>query len=403
MLHAADIAYVLGNDRARTYLADDLKRWPTLAAALDGARELAAMAAPREDLHASWLEAIRGLAEIPAPAAPSFMRTDAWRDLRLGTTVAAFGELRHSAALLSAGTYDAFGCAIPDGWVEPIPATLDAIVAYADRGARAMDVVDPAHATQAGAYFVRLRRVTSVLRRIVATEIAGQPLSEAERRFLGSVAEVVPRAAACVDSCAPPTYTGWWFDLFLHRIADGTADPEFVADYYTSTALGAVAYVGARQPRFGVFVVDSGGPPRAMVGPVASAFEATGSIDRRFTDADVPAIKGATSPWMRGYATPAPAEPFRRFLRVARRTTKTPLELEVTCDRPLGPVTLDLLDHHRAVVASATRTAGTGATRFRFDDARASGAEGVRLRAGAYVLFSPDALDVAVEPPAARP
>jgi hypothetical protein len=325
------------------------------------------------------------------------MRTDAWRDLRLGTTIAAFGELRHNAVLMSAGTYDAFGCAIPDGWVEPIPATLDALIAYADRGAHAMEVLDPTHATEAGAYFARLRRVLSTLRRIVATEIAGQPLGEAERRFLGSVAEVIPQSAACVDSCAPPTYTGWWFDLFVRRLADGTASPEFVADYYASTQLSAVAYIGAREPRFGVFVVDAGGPPRAMVGPVASAFEVTGPLEQRFADADVPDIKGATAPWMRAYSTPAPPEPFRRFLRVTRRTPTPPLELEVTSDRALGAVTLDLLDHHRSVVASVTHPAGPGPTRFRFDDPRAGDAEGVRLRAGAYVLFSPDELEVAVE------
>jgi hypothetical protein len=397
MLHAADIAYVLGNDRAKAYLADDLKRWPMLAGALDAAREQAAMAPPREDLFGSWLEAIRGLAELPAPAAPSFMRTDAWRDLRLGTTVAAFGELRHNAVLMSAGTYDAFGCAIPDGWVEPIPATLDALIAYADRGLHAMDVLDPSHATEADAYFARLRRVLSVLRRIVATEIAGHALSDAERRFLGSVAEIIPQSTACVDSCAPPTYTGWWFDMFLRRIADGTASPEFVADYYASTQAGAVAYIGAREPRFGVFVVDAGGGPRAMVGPVAYAFEATGPLEQRFADADVPDIKGTAAPWMRAYATPSPPEPFHRFLRVARRDSPPPLELEVTSDRALGAVTLDLLDHHRRVVASVTHAAGPGPTRFRFDDPRAAEAEGVRLRAGAYVLSSPDGFDVSVE------
>jgi hypothetical protein len=398
VLHAADVAYVLGNDRAKAYLADDLKRWPTLASALDGARELAAMAAPREDMYASWLEAIRGLAELPAPAAPSFMRTDAWRDLRLGTTIAAFGELRHNEVLTSAGGVDAFGSEIPDGWVEPVPATLDAIIAYADRGAKAMAVVDPERATQAGAYFLRLRRVMEVLRRIVATEIAGQPLRETERRFLGSVAEVAPRNAACMDSGAPPTFTGWWFDLFVYR-TDGTANPEFVADYYTSPELGAVAYVGARRPRFGVFVVDAGGSPRAMVGPVASAFEAMGSLGQRLTDADVAAMQGGVSPWMRGYATPAPPEPFRHFLRVVRRTPKAPLDLEVTSDRALGPVALDLLDHHRAPLATVSHTAGAGPTHFRFDDPRAAEAEGVRLRAGDYVLVSPDALDVAVERP----
>jgi Protein of unknown function (DUF3160) len=411
MLHATDLAYVLGNDRAKAYLADDLKKWPTLAAQLDRAREEVAMAPVGDDLYGAWLAAIRGLAELPAPAVPSFMRTDAWRDLRLDTTIGAFGQLRHNYVLMSAGTYDAYGCAIPDGWVEPVPATLDAIVEYAGRGARAMGVVDPDQTTDAAAYFARLGRVASVLRRIVATEIAGQPLSDAERRFLGSVAEFKPRDAECMDSCAPPTYTGWWFDLFIQRVADATSDPRFLADYYASTQVGAVAYIGARRPHLGVFVVDAGGAPRAMVGPVASAFETVGSTAQRLTDGDVAEIKGGAAPWARAYTVPAPAEPFGRRLRVTRvappsapargdldrptaRAPERPLELDLESDRPLGPVTLELLDHHRVVLLGQTRAAGSGHARFRFDDDRVRGAEGLRVRVGGYVLFSPDTLEV---------
>lgn len=64
-----------------------------------------------------------------------------------------------------------------------------------------------------------------------------------------------------------------------------------------STNEGRVAYVGAGQPRMGVFVVDANGPPRAMVGLVARGFESVGGIDKRLTDAEVahgPARPGRT-------------------------------------------------------------------------------------------------------------
>ena len=39
-----------------------------------------------------------------------------------------------------------------------------------------------------------------------------------------------------------------------------------------------MAYVGATAPRLGIFVVDASGPPRAMVGPVAHAYEMFGPL-----------------------------------------------------------------------------------------------------------------------------
>ena len=55
----------------------------------------------------------------------------------------------------------------------------------------------------------------------------------------------------------PPTYTGWYFDLFFNRQEDGMRGAEYIADYFTSQE--GVAYVGATAPRLGVFVVDAGG------------------------------------------------------------------------------------------------------------------------------------------------
>ena len=401
MLHAADMAYALGNDRAKTYLAKDIAAFPMLPVQLEKARAVAAKQERSDDLYGAWLDAIRALAEGPAATAPSFMATDAWRDMRLGTTVTAFGELRHNYVLMAAGTYDSFGCAIPDGWVEPAAATLDAILVYADRGARAVAAIDPKDAAGVGAYFGRVTRVMRVLRKIVAHEVAGQALTDADKRFLGMVSEYIPLDPGCTDSCPPPTYTGWWYDLFIERIADGTADPRFIADYYASTNLREVAYVGAREPTLGIFVVDANGPPRAMVGPVARGYEHVGPIDQRLTDEESLELKRSEqlAPWEASYVVPAArgpkigvvwaVPPPTTFGGRARKAGE-PIDLDVTSDRAAGAVTVELLDHHRAPVASQTLSVGTTATRFHFAGPRVDGAQGVRVRVGTFVAIEPD-------------
>jgi hypothetical protein len=415
MLHAADMAYVLGNDRSKAYLAKDLTDFPTLASQLEIARADARSAMTGEDLYSSWLRGIMALSTTPAGTLPSFMSTTAWSDLRLDTTITAFGQLRHNYVLIAAGTYESYGCQIPDGYVEPAPEMLDGVIAYAERGARAVKELDPKDGSSTVAYFGRLAKVMKALRRIVARELTGEPLHDDEKRFLGMVAEFA-EDYRCFDSCAPPTYTGWWYDLFIDRIADGTAAPEFVADYYASTNTGQVAYIGAKEPHLGVFVVDTNGSARAMVGPVAHGYEHVGGIEARLTDAQAHEVTDLVEPWSASYTVPAPAEPPLSLKEVVvpqaarpgagavpvffdgapRRTG--PVTLEAQSKRELGPVTVELLNHHRQPIAHETHSVGVTPVRFVFPVATIRGGplevQGVRVRVGGSSLTSTESVEL---------
>jgi hypothetical protein len=420
MLHAADMAYVLGNDRAKTWLAKDLAEHAELGSQLELARADARAAMSGEDLYSLWMRGVVGLASPADGTTPSFMRTDAWADLRLDTTIAAFGQIRHNYVLMAAGTYDAFGCRIPDGYVEPAPGMLDAIIAYADRGASALRDLDPRDESRGAAYFARVAKVMRTLRRIVARELSGEPLREDERRFLGMVAEFA-EDYRCFDSCAPPTYTGWWYDLFIDRIADGTGTPEFIADYYTSTNVGQIAYIGAREPHMGVFIVDAGGPPRAMVGPVAHAYEHVGALDQRITDSEASAVTDLVEPWAQSYTVAEPREPRLSVHEIpapspsgaARAAGAYPMDgsqpparrrgaitLEAKSPSGLGPVTLELLDHHRKPIATLTHVVGASPVRYVFPARAIHGgpleADGVRVRVGDAVFVHTGSLDVSL-------
>jgi hypothetical protein len=385
MLHAADMAYALGHDRAKRYLAQDRAAFPTLDRQLEKARAIM-KASPTDDLYGAWLGAVARLADAPKGQVPSFMETDAYQDFRMNEAIVGFGQIRHNYVLIAGQGYDAYGCEIPDGWVEPQLGTYDALIAYADRGKETMRELDPKDDAKIGAYFTRLGEVLRVLRRIAADELAGAALTIEERRWLAMVAEYIP-TGGYGDSNAPPRYTGWYFDLFPHRDHDAKLGGDFVADYYTSTNLGQVAYIGASEPRFGVFVVDTNGAPRVMVGPVARGYERTEPLAKRLDDNAARALAIPEPAWERSYTAPAvPAPPIAIHYQEKGRT----LLVTAQSERHLGPVLIELLDHHGAPFAKKTLDVGSTATEVRFELPAARGftggspVEGIHLQVGDF-------------------
>ncbi|TKD10085.1 DUF3160 domain-containing protein [Polyangium fumosum] len=337
-LGAADVAYLLGHDRAATYLKSDLDRFPALRSALDTARaELATGAEKGRDVQASFLRAILALRKDPEGARPSFMGKDGYADLRLGSALVGYAQLRHTFVLLAGQGYDAYGCEIPDAYVEPLVPFYDALVAHVE-GLRKIT----------GGGFDGLLRVLGTLRGIARTELTrGAPTKE-QATWLAMVAEYIPQGGYA-DSGEPPKWTGWYFDMFEDREIGATRTADLVADSFTLTNAGQVAYLGADGPRLGVFVVDAGGAPRAMVGPVARGYEIHAPIEKRLDDQAARTHLDKRAPWRESFA-PAPVpDP---AIGLAGRTVSCvrdgtlEVRLVLASDRALGPVTVTLLDHH---------------------------------------------------------
>ena len=362
----ADVAYTFGLDRAKTYLAKDLATFPTLGRQLEVARAQVARAPANVDLYSAWLTAIRALADPPEGVVPSFLTGEAGEDLRLNTIAAAYGQLKHNYALVAGQPYAEFGCEIPDGYVEPVPAAYEALIDYAARGARLAALLDPKDGAGVRAHFERVGRVLRVLRAIIDDELAGRPLTGAERRWLGMVAELNINRGVDITG-HPPMYTGWYFDLFIDRQDDGMRGADYIADYFTSQE--GVAYVGATAPRLGIFVVDAGGPPRAFVGPVARAYEIEGPLGARYSDETARTLAHRDSPWAAGYTIDAPSQPSSLQLRYDAEAR----QLVLTSDRDLGPTTIKALDHHRVAVETVRATVKKGETRVAIKYKRIAG------------------------------
>ncbi|HEY1816136.1 MAG TPA: DUF3160 domain-containing protein [Kofleriaceae bacterium] len=372
-LGAADMGYVLGHDRAKAYLADDLAKFPTLGRQLDVARGIAAHAQRgSDDLYSAWLDAVMALAATPAGTRPSFTAAPAYADLRLNSALAAFGQLKHNFVLVAGESYFEGGCEIPDGYVEPAPATYDALLDYAARGTKAMVVLDPDDALGARSYFARLGKILGILRTIQRDELADRALTGDERAFLSMIAEMEPGTTG-----GPPTYTGWWFDMFRNRELDGLAPASFIASYFTG---GKIAYLGATDPRLGIFVVDSGGPPRLAVGPVARAYEAHGEVQHRLDDAAATKLAETdrVAPWSASYTVAAVPEPDLHI----RWEPDDGKGIELDAPSALGPVTIELFDHHRAPLVKMTKQIGAGKTVLH--PKVPARTEGLHVQVGAY-------------------
>jgi len=398
-LQAAEVGYMLGHDRGLAYV-----RNPDAATKqrLRTARDQMIHAPIGDDLYGNWLEAIRALSHRPQGAVPAFMDGEPFQDLRLDSALAAYGQLRHNHVLIAAQVYDQGGCQIPDGYVEPALETYQALAAYAARGKAVFASLDPNHKTHGKAYFTRLEQVMKVLVALSREELANRPLSESAKRFLSMIVERRDSSAWDYNGSFPiAVYNGWYLDLFpFQDVAFKQAS--FIADYATYNRDGkqGIHYLGAKGPRLGIFVVDTGGAPRVMVGPVARAYQHTGPLDHRLDDAASASVEG-TAPWATSYTFGAPAEPdlAMEFLRPPAkphsdddsvlgpkqpRTKLAPNVLHLDSMQPLGEVTVDLLDHHFAPLRSITVKVARGVTDTPIPKLPRP-IEAIRIRVGAFV------------------
>ncbi|MFO0728142.1 MAG: DUF3160 domain-containing protein [Myxococcota bacterium] len=281
------------------------------SAALNDAAQRLRTAQFGEDLYSQWLRAILAHATPASGVLPSFAVKPAWEDFRLGTGLVAFAQLRHDYVLYGAQVEEEGGCQIPEGWVEPNLETYLALARYARAGqgvVRALEKLLGEIDLEPG-YFQRMERVLLVLAALSRQELADQPLSAEGQRFLSMVSELWAVRMMYVRT-ARAFHDGWYYDLYY-------PDPGTLPDQALSESIvdlhgqrEQLAYAGARAPELGIFVVDTGGAPRALVGPVARGFQAWGKRTKRLTDdavrEDPNEQRFTDAPWAVSYRPPVP-------------------------------------------------------------------------------------------------
>ncbi len=382
----ADIAYVLGHDVAAPWLVQKEAVYPD---EVNKAREQI-----RRDnregtsLYNRWLAAILALASHEEGTAPSFVKTLAYQHMRMNSALVGFGQIRHNYVAIAAQGYDQYGCDIPDGYVEPALGTIDSLLAY-QRDEAALTGGNKAHDA-----------TLSMLRDIVMAERAGRRLSEPQRRFLAMVAEYIS-TQQLGDSGGPPKYSGWYFDMFSDRHHGALKYTGFVGDYFTHTASKQVNYLGAGSVRLGVFLVDTNGQPRVMVGPVSKGYFATTSLtEPRLDDTRAERATTKQAPWltyvadreMISHEVPkpehkwcgaptrdvSPGSPFEQKVSISSHSGELSFRFAAPVSERFRRWTIQLLDHHGDAIGKAIEVLEGKIVEFRVEDVATRGAiEGV--------------------------
>ncbi len=122
-----------------------------------------------------------------------------------------------------------------------------------------------------------------------------------------------------------------------------------------------------------------------MVGPVAAAYGHVGSTAQRLDDDAARELSPSAleRPWAASYEVAAPGvPPLAASYETGDGDAARGPSLTLRSARALGPVTVELLDHHRGSIRSVVVRVGVRPTRVALRGLRAC--EAVRLRVGAW-------------------
>jgi hypothetical protein len=296
-----DVMAALGNDEAIPLLADELAKYQ-YSANLKSSQVFVGLLQPdfwRESLYNLWLGALRTLDDDLSQQQnfPQVMRTRMWQRKQLQTQLGSWAELRHDTILYAKQSYTvSVVCEYPTGYVEPYPQFYAQVRYFAEEAARLLG----------GADFLsnnveKLRELTSVKEKQVAflkkmaerlgqlealaeKELAAQPFTQEEQAFLKKTIDIRGGGSG------PPTYSGWYGDLFYAPFGSGGReaakwDPT-VADVHTDANSGSVLEVAVGDVNFVVAAIDNQNDRLVYVGPVFSYYEFQQPMTKRLTDQD---------------------------------------------------------------------------------------------------------------------
>jgi hypothetical protein len=342
-----DAMYVLGNDRARVHLEDELQRYH-YADHLSSLRERLDTFSDefwQDSFYNRWLTLLRTLNERPEGACPPCMRTDAWADKLLHTQLAAWAELRHDNILYVQQSFTAeIQCDYPAGYVEPYPAFYAALQEYARFGRSVLETYTAdtlgmsedydwrnlerrTAYTRTLSFFQKLEEVAQQLQTLAEKELRLEAFTAAEETFLKSI---VVRTVYLRDNiCAlvrREVWDGWYYDLFPYQ----DRESEIIADVHTNLNNNpkipellppGVLHVGTGSVAGMLCLVENAGDSTIYVGPAYTYFETieTGYPPPRLTDEEWRERLSSANPplppsWTASFRVPAETQ--RKFLHL---------------------------------------------------------------------------------------
>jgi hypothetical protein len=246
-----------------------------------------------ETLYNSWLYSFHPLLEVPPDDYPFFMRSTAWQDKQLNTSLGSWAELKHDTILYAKQVYAELGGGPPPpepvpprGYVEPVPAfyaRLTALTAMTYTGLDQRGLLSELDRDS----LKRLQDLSTVLQQISEKELRGEPLSddEFERiRYIGGELENFVMAAS--DSDAEDPFAPKFMDEEPQAavIADVATDPDPAEYSYPVVLEEAVGRVNEIHVAVPVVQEDGSIFWEIAKGGVFSYYEFSWPADDRLTD-----------------------------------------------------------------------------------------------------------------------
>jgi hypothetical protein len=327
----------MGNDRALHHLATELTE-VGYEESLENLRTMADGLGPefwRQPVYNQWLDLLRALNQQPQSMhLPLAMRTRAWQDKVLHTQLASWAQLRHDNIAYTKQSFTMGGvmCEYPAGYVEPYPEFYRAVYQFAQENQTRLKRLEISAEQEewpfgdALDYFGNVMAVMEQLEGLATKELAREPFTAEEERFLKSV--VRHQVKTENNGCAIVTreiWDGWYPSLFY----SDEAKAPVVADVHTNQTRDpdhplyppGVLHVASGPVAPILVIVDTGEETAMYVGPAFTYFEfvETGYPFRRLNDEEWQA-RLETGP----YPTP-PA--WTGSFRVATSEQPRPLDL----------------------------------------------------------------------------
>ena len=318
-----DVMAVLGSDRASSIL-DEYPQIYNKGGSKEYIPELQKLTAKfasvppatwRSNLYWSWLDTLRTLNQ-PAPAGfPSFMKSDAWLDRSIYTSLGSWAELRHDTILY--GKQSTAECGggelekpVVHGYVEPDVAVyrrLLALTRQSQTGLAARGYLTP----ELKDHFERFIDLLTFLDTTSEKELRGEKLTESEYddiRYIGGQIE------GLMLSLSKGYPTSW------NLVSESDRDMAVVADVHTYSGVALEEGVGHADDILVIVPVD--GKLELARGAIFSYYEFKHPAADRMTDEAWRAmLKSASAP-------PAPVWT-KSFLFAARTKRLNPNQLDI--------------------------------------------------------------------------
>lgn len=281
-----DVAAVLGSARAEDHLTGLYKedqKWPDYLDRLGLLKDQFGRMGDGEwqsDVYHGWLWALKAMCATKGQGFPSFMRSQAWPDKVLNTTLGSWAELRHDTLLYAkASGAECGGDGPPEilGYVEPeveFYARLGWLTEKLAAGLEQRGYLNE----QMRAKFHYFRRLVRFLEDVSKKELAGQPLTRAEYDQILTYGAALEHMTASVIDTESPFGGVHWFEIQ----SETDKNMAVIADIHTSLGTCLEAGVGPAYEIYAVVPID--GKLYLTRGAVFSYYEFTQPTNARLTD-----------------------------------------------------------------------------------------------------------------------